>query len=135
MKDLFLALVEEERKSIYMNYFKDELQDMVNNLKHGSTSAKSYHEKVIKLKRRVCKPMDLTNKVKDMSKEDKKVTNDEAVDKTKKGSSLGKEVGVKHKLCKMIKGTQKLIEKIQEGRLYNVRLLYRICDPLTYFHL
>ena len=31
-----------------------------------------------------------------------------------------REVGVKHKLFKMVKGLQKLIDKIQEGRLYNV---------------
>ncbi|MCO5559077.1 hypothetical protein L7F22_012669 [Adiantum nelumboides] len=118
MKELYMALIEEQRKHIYLQYFNHELQEMVDNLKHGSTSAKSYHEKVIKLKRRVYKPMESGSEVKGLTADDQKVTTDEA-SKSKKSTGLGKEVGTKHKLCKMIRGTQKLVEKIQEGRLYN----------------
>ncbi|MCO5556442.1 hypothetical protein L7F22_009991 [Adiantum nelumboides] len=117
MKELYMALIE-QRKHIYLQYFNHELQEMVDNLKHGSSSAKSYHEKVIKLKRRVYKPMESRSEVKGLTDEDQKVTTDEA-SKSKKSTGLGKEVGTKHKLCKVIRGTQKLVEKIQEGRLYN----------------
>ncbi|KAI5075533.1 hypothetical protein GOP47_0009609 [Adiantum capillus-veneris] len=118
MKELYMALIEEQRKHIYMQYFKHELQEMVDNLKHGSTSAKSYHEKVIKLKRRVYKPVESRSRFRSPSNDDENATSDEA-SKIKKSTSLGKEVGTKHKLGKMIRGMQKLIEKIQEGRLYN----------------
>ncbi|KAH7404496.1 hypothetical protein KP509_15G028900 [Ceratopteris richardii] len=120
MKDIYLALIEEQRKNIYMQYFKHELQEMIDILRRGSTSAKNYHERVIKLRRRVFKPMEERTKVFSVMNEDPMAKREEAIiPRSKKSASLGKEVGTKHKLFKMIRGTQRLIEKIQEGRLYN----------------
>ena len=43
MKELYLRLIEEERKRHYMSYYINELKEMVEKLKDGSTSSKVLH--------------------------------------------------------------------------------------------
>ena len=43
MKELYLRLIEEERKRLYMSYYINELKEMVEKLKDGSTSSKVLH--------------------------------------------------------------------------------------------
>lgn len=72
---------------------------------------------MIKLRRKVFKPAD--SKKEDTLKD----TQASPKSKTAENNSVAKarkEAGAKHKLIKMVKGLQRLIVKIQEGRLYNV---------------
>lgn len=43
MKELYLRLIEEERKRLYMSYYINELKEMIEKLKDGSISSKVIH--------------------------------------------------------------------------------------------
>ena len=69
------------------------------------------------MRRKICKPSD--------TKREEAQTDAKTACKPNGGANnivtkAHREAGVKNKLFKMVKGLQKLIDKIQEGRLYNV---------------